>query len=125
MSVVQTFVRINNLSHLYFAYTVPWISVGCSTFAIASLYLRKRTEDNLLIFLFKWRYVISLVYALNMIFLDQRFAIRLFGYNLIGWVSEDICRLRYFTFTYIYCLPSWIQVVGFLSPYLNTVFHLI
>lgn len=94
-----------------FAYTLPWIGFACNLFAFISLMVRKRVEQNLLIFLFKWQYGLGIIYALNIVLLDTTFSQPLGLYNLTRFVSDISCRVISVIMKFIYCIPPWMQVV--------------
>jgi hypothetical protein len=96
-----------------FLYTVPWFGLVCSTFSTIALAKRRRRgrEKNLLIYIFQWRYAISIIYWLNMVFIDDQYSTLLFNYNLRYSVPDPICKLRFMFLRFIYCASPWIQVV--------------
>lgn len=110
---------LNNNLPTYFSYFAPWIGISSGAFALAALFLRKKTqEDSLIRFLFKWQYSIVLIYALNMIFLDTQFT-RLFNYNSFINVTDSFCKIQFVFLRFTYCSAPWMQVV------FNTVFSFI
>lgn len=111
---------IRNKSNLYFSYSLPWMSIGWSTFALFSLYIRRRVEKNLLLFLFKCRYWLCLAYALNMVLQDPNFTSVLFGYNTNFNIIDAFCKMRTSLQMFIYCIPPWMHVV--INLILNFVF---
>ena len=103
--------KISNRIVLYYAYCVPVMTIGCNLFALGVLFFRKRTEEYLVILIFKWQYLIGLIFALNMIFNDNTFSYNLFKYVLTQNVSDLVCKLHLVLMKYFYCMAPWMQVV--------------
>ena len=97
----------------YYTWSVPWFSIALELFTLGVLFLRKPSlvDKTNVIYLYKWQYVIGIIYALNMIFNDSDFASSLFGYDLTQNMTDAACKVTYFSRHYIYFLPSWMQVV--------------
>lgn len=111
---VNTLNSVNSQLKTYFAYIMPWIGLGFSTFAFLALVLRKRREKNLLIYIFVWQYIIAIIYPLNIVFNDNQYTTKLFGYTLIFYVSDPVCKLSFMFMRFIYCISPWMQVVIYL-----------
>ena len=96
-----------------FSYSIPWLGLAVSTFALLALIKRRRLDrgKNLLIYIFQWQYAISIIYWLNMIFNDPQYSTLLFKYSLSQGVSDPICKLSFMLLRFIYCASPWIQVV--------------
>lgn len=105
--------QINSKITLYYSYCAPWMSIGCSLFALGVLFFRKRTEENLIILIFKWQYFIGLIYALNMVLNDDTFSFSLFKYVSSTNVADIVCKLHLVLMKYIYCVAPWMQVVSY------------
>ena len=103
--------KIGDQTTLYYSYCVPWMSIGCSLFALGVLFFRKRTEENLIILIFKWQYFIGVIYALNMVLNDDTFSFRLFNFVSSQNVADIVCKLYLVLMKYIYCMAPWMQVV--------------
>lgn len=101
----------NNQITQYFSYTMPWLTIGCNLVALSVLYFRKRIEQNIVIFIFKWQYLLGILYALNMLTNENQFSQTLFKYVLTENVSDPVCKLRFLFLRFIYCLSPWMQVV--------------
>ena len=103
------------LQHI-FSYSVPWLGLAVSTFALIALMKPRRRGQgkNLLIYIFKWRYAISIVYWLNMIFIDYQFSYILFNYSLKQFFPDPICKLSNVFLRFFYCASPWMEVVIFL-----------
>ena len=106
---------INMQLQYIFSYSVPWLGLALSTFALIALMKRRRRGQgkNLLIYIFKWRYAIAITYWLNMIFNDSKFSYKLFTYTLNTFVSDPICKLSFMFMRFFYCVSPWMQVVIF------------
>ena len=111
---INTLNSVNNQLQLYFSYSAPWLGLAFSTFAFLALVLRKRRDKNLLIYIFVWQYIIAIIYPLNILFNDNQFTPKLFGYTLRQYVSDPVCKLGFMLLRYIYCIAPWMQVVIFL-----------
>lgn len=98
---------------IYFTYFMPWIGLSCAIFACGALFLRKRTEDSIIIFLFKWQYTICVLYVLNMIFIDTQFSIIILNYLSTYNVADIVCKVQLIGMRFIYCLSPWMQVVKY------------
>ena len=98
-----------------FSYSIPWLGLGVSIFALIALMKPRRRGrgKNLLIYIFKWRYAIAIVYWLNMIFIDYQFSYILFNYSIRLNVSDPICKLRYVFMRFFYFVSPWMEVVIF------------
>ena len=98
-----------------FSCSVPWLGLALSTFALIALMKPRRREQgkNLLIYIFKWRYWISIVYWLNMVFNDPQFSYILFNYSLKQFVSDPICKMNNLFLMFFYCVSPWMEVVIF------------
>lgn len=103
--------KISDLITRYFVYTIPWLSLAFSSIAFVSLLLRRYGHQSLLFFLFKWQYAISIVYTLNLLFLDYKFSPLIAAYDLTRYVDATTCAMVNMISKFIYCLPSWLQVV--------------
>lgn len=103
--------QVSSKISLYYSYSIPWMSIFCDLFALGVLFFRKRREENLLILIFKWEYIISLIYALNMVFNDNVFSYSLFKYVSTQNVADPVCKLHLVLMKYIYCMAPWMQVV--------------
>ena len=97
---------------IYFSYTVPWIGLVSSSFALIVLFLSKRSENSLIIYIFKWQYAIGVIYALNLVFLDNTYSQKLFNYSLNINVPVFLCQIEFVVINTIYCLSPWMQVVS-------------
>lgn len=102
--------NINTQIPLIFSYFVPWVGFAIFTFTSLVLIIRKRTEENLFIYLFQWQYAIGVLFWLNMILSDPRFTLRIFGYSYRA-ASEPVCKLIPMVSKFIYCASPWMQVV--------------
>ena len=104
---------LNNEFKYIFTYSIPWLGLGVSTFALLALIKRSRLDrrKNLLIYIFQWQYAISIIYWLNIIFNDYQYSRFLFNYSLIQGVPDLICKLSFMLLRFIYCASPWIQVV--------------
>jgi hypothetical protein len=96
-----------------FSYSVPWAGIILSIFATIALMKPRSRRKNLLIYIFKWQYLISIIFWLNMLFNDSRFTSRLFNYSLMQSVSDPICKLSNMLLRFFYCASPWMQVVIF------------
>ena len=95
-----------------FSYSAPWIGLSTTIFSLAALFLRKRrSEDSLILFLFKCQYIVVFLYTLNVICNDSRFTIPLFNYNPAVHVPDIFCRIQIVLNRFIYCAAPWMQVV--------------
>lgn len=104
---------------IIFSYFVPWIGLAVFAFATVILIVRKRTEENLLIYIFQWQYAIGVIFWLNMIFIDHKFTTFLFKYNFHINFADIICKLITMISTFINCLSPWMQVVTYLFNHIN------
>lgn len=104
---------INNELKYIFSYSIPWLGIAVSTFALLALIKRTRLNrgKNLLIYIFQWQYAISIIYWINIIFNDPQYSRLLFKYTLNQSVPDLICKLSYMLLRFIYCASPWIQVV--------------
>lgn len=103
--------QVSSKISLYYSYSIPWMTIICNLFALGVLFFRKRTEENLLILIFKWQYFIGLIYSLNMVFNDNVFSYSLFNYVSTQNVADIVCKLHLIWMKYIYCMAPWMQVV--------------
>lgn len=94
-----------------FSYSVPWVGIILSVFATIALMKPRRRRKNLVIYIFKWQYLISIIFWLNMLFNDSQFTLRLFNYSLMQSVSDPICKLSNMLLRFFYCASPWMQVV--------------
>lgn len=101
-----------------FSYSVPWVGIILSVFATIALMKPRRRRKNLLIYIFKWQYLISIIFWLNMLFNDSQFTLRLFNYSLMQSVSDPICKLSNMLLRFFYCASPWMQVV-IVTPMFN------
>lgn len=97
---------------VFFSYFMPLVGLSSGLFACAVLYLSKHSEVTPVIFIFKWQYVIGVLYALNMIFNDPMFTSSLFPYNPNEFVSNAFCKVQTIIMHFFYCISPWIQVVS-------------
>ena len=102
---------INVQIPVIFSYFVPWIGLAIFAFATLILIVRKRTEENLFIYIFQWQYAIGVIFWLNMIFIDYKFTPILFKYNIRINFPDIFCKLITMISTFINCLSPWMQVV--------------
>ena len=113
---IDYLVSVNSQLQNIFSYSVPWLGLAFSTFALIAL-MKHRSRGRgkyLLIYIFKWRYSISIVYWLNMIFNDEQNSLDLFNYSIRRNVSDPICKLTTMVKQFFYCVPPWMQVVIYL-----------
>ena len=112
---VDYLASVNSQLQNIFSYSVPWLGLALSTFALIALMKHRRRGRGkyLLVYIFKWRYSIAIVYWLNMIFNDPQFSYRLFNYSLKLFVSDPICKLSYMFLRFFYYTSPWIEVVIF------------
>lgn len=103
----------NNKIGEIFGYTFPWVGLTFSSLAFISLMIRNRNDQNLLIFLFKIQYALCLIYSFNIVFLDSKFTVYITKYTLILYVSDGSCKFVNMIKNFIYCIPSWLQVVSY------------
>ena len=113
-------ISIGSQIYAIFSYSVPWLGLAISTFALVVLMLRKRRDGKLLIYIFKWQYAIAIIYWLNMVFNDNQYSERLFHYNLRVNVFDPICKLSFMFLRFIYCVSPWMQVVIYLKVLILT-----
>lgn len=116
MSTNQLYLQLQQISTnlpIYFSYCIPWISLVLGLFSMCVLFFKKRQEKNIIIFIFKWQYIINVLYALNMVFNDNTFTVNLFNYNLNIGILDPFCKMHYVSVRFIYCLSPWMQVVNF------------
>ena len=113
MKIVYT--QLQNI----FSYSVPWLGLAVSIFALIALmkHRRRGRGKDLLIYIFKWRYWIAIVYWLNMIFIDYQFSYILFNYSFKQFVPDPICKLSFMFQRFFYCASPWMEVVIFLIFY--------
>lgn len=104
---------VNDQLQTIFIYSVPWIGLVISIFSTVGLILRKRRSRNLLIYIFKWRYAICIIYWLNILFNDSTFTKKLFKYTLTQDVSDPVCKVNFMFMRFFYCASPWMQVVIF------------
>lgn len=97
----------------YFSYSILWFGLVSEIVALSALFLRKRTpaEHTKILYLFKWQYLIGTIYVLNMILNDPDFSSPLFRISSSRNIPHYACRILNFLQKFIYCLPSWMQVV--------------
>lgn len=115
--IVKYLISVSVKIQVLFTYSVPWLGLAISIFAIIAL-TKSRTRNrgkNLLIYIFKWQYAIVVIYWLNMVFIDDLFSLDLFNYSIRRNVSDPICKLTTMAKQFFYCAPSWMQVVIFLN----------
>lgn len=104
-------------TYTIFSYSVPWFGIVLSTFAMIVLMKPRGRRKNLLIYIFKWQYLISIIFWLNMVFIDPQFTLRLFNYSLMQSVSDPICKLINMLLRFFYCASPWMQVVIFTTMF--------
>lgn len=112
--------RVNQLLPEYFSYSLPWTCLLTSLFALLALFGSKKPtrsprRDNslqLLVYLYKWQYVVILIYSINMITNDSQFTLKLFGYTSKKISLNAICKICLVFERLIYCLAPWFQVVS-------------
>jgi len=109
--IINLLSSISSKLNLYFSYIAPWICLGLSTFAFTVLVLRKRREKNLIIYLFAWQYAFAIFFALNLVFNDPQFSLKLFNYTLKQYVSDPVCKLSNMILRFFYFTSPWMQVV--------------
>lgn len=103
--------QINSQILNAFSFSVPWMSLACSSFAFLLFAIHKHNHKNVLFFLFKWQYACCFVYSLNLILLDKHFTSTIFSYNPNRGVNDAICKTVNFASKLVYCIPSWMQVM--------------
>ena len=111
LAIISTLSSVSNQLKLYFSYSVPWLGLVLSTFALLAFLIRKRRENNLLIYIFVWQYAIGVIYPLNILFNDPSYSLPLFGYTLRQSVADTVCKLSNMFLKFIYCTSPWMQVV--------------
>ena len=111
--------QTTNQIPVYYAYSIPWMTIACNLFALGVLFFRKRTGtgtgsssgQNLVILIFKWQYFSGLLYTLNMILNDNTFSQTLFNYVSTKYVEDYVCKIHLVLMKYFYCMAPWMQVV--------------
>lgn len=111
LEFIQILSDIDIKTSTYFSYTLPWIGLACSSIAFVTLMVRKYGDQNMLYFLFKWQYALCVVYSLNIVFFDSNYTKFIGNYVFIRNVTDSACKFFNMIAKYIYCLPSWLQVV--------------
>jgi len=114
--IVTYLISVNTKIQVLYAYSVPWLGLAVSIFAIIALTKSqpRNREKKILIYIFKWQYAIAIIYWLNIIFNDEQNSNYLFNYNVVQIASDPICKLTSMLRKFLYCASPWMQVVIFL-----------